>query len=176
MHIIMEFKVMSTKKAQEESLLRRNPVAIIATIIAIVSLIFSGINLYLYYTELNPPPPRAKLTIFVEHHVINYGTSNELNFEVFGEIVNDSPLTAFIRKWELFLLVNMSYQIVGYKLSLPELSLSTSEETTFRMGRSLMGSNDTKLPETAIKNCVVTIWYEDDIGMQQTEKEYSFIS
>lgn len=164
---------MSTKKVQEKSLLRRNLAAIIATIIAIVSLIFSGISLYLYYTELTTPS-RAKLTIYIEHCNIYYGTANELYFDVFGKIVNDSPLSAFVKKWELFISVNIPYKIMAYRFNMPDQSLSPSEEVSFTMGQTLMGQNDTKLPETAIGSCVATIWFEDHIGTQVAEKEYSF--
>lgn len=144
---------------------------LLTTIGLIASLILGGISLYY---ELNPPPSRAKLTIFIEHGLIDYGTSDELIFEVFGEIVNDSPLTAFIKKWDFFVAVNTSYQIVRYEQILPKLSLSPLEKTDFRMGRSLMGNNNTRISESAIQSGVVMIWYEDDIGIQQTSKEYSF--
>lgn len=104
-----------------------------------------------------------------------YGTGDELNFEIYGKIVNDSPLSAFIKRWELFIDVNMTYKIVTYTFILPDQSLSPSEEISFTMGQSLMGQNDTTLPKAAIRNSVAAIWYEDHLGLQVAEKEYGFL-
>jgi len=88
--------------------------------------------------------------------------------------VNDSPLTALIRRWELVLSVNMSYNIVSYRFNMPDLSLSPSEQVSYSMGQVLWGDNETKIPETAVKGCIAWFEYEDNIGLQTVQKELTF--
>jgi len=139
--------------------------------IAALALVISAISLL---HDIYPSAPRAKLTIFIEHHSFYQGTANELNVDIFGTVVNDSPLTALIRRWELVISVNMSYNIVSYRFNMPDLSLSPSEQVSYSMGQVLWGDNETKIPETAIKGCIAWFEYEDDIGLQTVQKELTF--
>jgi len=155
----------------KEKIQRKNRLGWYGAIVSTIALALVVLNTYhLYY----PPLPRAKLTIFIESYRMYPITNNELNFEVFGEIVNDGSIMGAILKWELFVNINMTHEIKVHTNILPDRSLSPSDSVSFTLGKSLIGTNDTTLPETAIKGCVVTIWYEDNIGLQTTEKEYGF--
>lgn len=143
----------------------------IAVILSILALGFTAINTY---REWYPSPQRAKLAIFIEHYSFFTGTANELNFDIWGKVVNDSPLTALVRRWGLVLSVNMSYNIVSSGFNMPDLSISPSEQVNFTMGHVLWGDNQTRIPETAIRSCMAWIEYEDDIGLQIAQKEFSF--
>jgi hypothetical protein len=165
-------EAMSKKKSENKSLsswLRRRNWG---NIIAALALALSLINLY---HTLNPPPQRAKLTIFIEDAIPHSFSANELNFQIWGKVVNDSPITALIRRWGLVLNVNMSYTIVSSMFSMPDLSLSPSEQVNYTMGHVLIGDNGTSIPETAIRSCMAWLEYEDAVGLQFAQKEFRFL-
>lgn len=166
----MEIEAMSKKKSLKKTLLSQltgNWIAIIALILSIISL----------YPEFFPPPPRAKLTIFIEHYSTSIGSANELNFDIWGKIVNDGPLWASIKQWDLFVGLDMNNTILGRRFNyIPKnLTISQPDKIDFTMGQTLIGENGSRLPETAIETCVVTFWYEDNIGIQEAKKGLSFI-
>ena len=146
----------------------------------VFSLIFStsalGFTALNAYHEWYPPLQRAKLTIFIEHYNFGTGTTGELNYDIWGKIVNDSPLSTLIRRWGLVLTVNTSYTIVNSRFNMPDLSFSISEQVSFTMGHTLMGVNGTMLHETMVKGSMAWIEYEDDIGLQIAQKEFNFVS
>lgn len=143
----------------------------VALILSILALSFTAVNTY---REWYPPPQRAKLTIFIEHYSFYQGTANELNFDVWGKVVNDSPLTALIRRWGLVLSVNVSYTIVSSRFNMPDLSVSPSEQLNYTMGHVLWGDNQTRIPETAVRGCIAWFEYEDDLGLQIAQREFTF--
>jgi hypothetical protein len=136
----------------------------------IISLVIGGVALYHDYS----PSPRAGLTILLSHYVISYTSgSNQCLFDVLGTIANNGSLTATILECDLFLNVNTSYEILDYRYSVPKMTLGPAEQTDFTIGRTLIGKNDTMFRDTAITGCVITVWFEDSVGMQVTKKEYA---
>lgn len=142
-----------------------------ALILSLTALCFTGLN---SLHDWFPPPQRAKLTVFIEHYSFYQGTANELNFDIWGKVTNDSPLTALVRRWGLFISVNISYSIMSYSSNMPDLSLSPSEQVNYTMGQVLWGDNETRIPETAVKGCIAWIEYEDHIGLQTARGELNF--
>ena len=135
---------------------------------------FSAISTYHTW---NPPPSRADLTIFIEHVFFDYDSFNSLEIDVIGKVVNDSPRTSFIIMWDLFVNadVNFSYEPTDFRFVLPNATISQTDEVAFNMGKTLVGENKTRIPQTAIRSVVVTFWYEDEYGLQTEVKEKAFV-
>jgi hypothetical protein len=144
-----------------------------SNILALAAIIISGVTLY---HELFPSPSRAKLTLIIDYPEFRYVSGiNSFDLTVFVKIVNDSPMTATIREWNLFLNFNVTYQILNQVDSHMGLILAPSAQTDFNMSRTLVGENNTPLPQTALRSILVTILYEDDIGLQEARREYGFL-
>jgi hypothetical protein len=143
----------------------------IALILSILALGFTAVNTY---RNWYPSPQRAKLTIFIEGYSFHQGTANELNFDIWGKVVNDSPLTALLKRWGLALSVNTTHTIISSRFNVPDLSLSPSGQVNYTMGNILSGDNQTSLPETAIKGCIAWFEYQDTLGLQTTQTELTF--
>ena len=144
-----------------------------SNILALAAIIISGVTLY---HELFPPPSRAKLTLIIDYPEFRYVSGiNSFDLTVFVKIVNDSPMTATIREWNLFLNFNVTYQILNQVDSHMGLILTPSAQTDFNMSRTLVGENNTPLPQTALRSILVTILYEDVIGLQEARREYGFL-
>jgi hypothetical protein len=121
-------------------------------------------------------PVRAKLTIFIDR--FEYNSSSESNssiFTVFIKIVNDSPKSANIFYWNLSLTIKIPYQILSQTASrnLP-LVLTSSSEADLSMSKTLIGKNNTYVPDFEFKSILITIQYEDDIGLQEAYRSYDF--
>jgi hypothetical protein len=142
-----------------------------ALVLSILALSFTAVNTY---REWYPLPQRAKLTVFIEGYGLYQRTADELNFDIWGKVVNDSPLTALIRRWGLVLSVNTTYTIMSSRFNMPDLSLYPSEQVNYTMGHVLWGDNQTRIPETAIKGCIAWFEYQDALGLQITQAELTF--
>ena len=90
--------------------------------------------------------------------------------------MNDSPKTATIRSWDLLLNYNVPYEILKQTDSKGSLMLRPSAQTDFIMTRTLIGQNNTVLGSSALRSIIVTMLYEDKIGILETKREYSFAS
>lgn len=150
-----------------------NVALILSLIFSIVALLFTGLSTY---REWYPPATRARLTIFIDTYDMRYGMADELEFDVSGRVVNDSPLTASIKRWDYTVVTtNMTQTILRGKFYMTNMTLSPSEETSFTMGKTLVGENNTRIPQNAVRGCSVWFQYEDEIGIQVATKEFSFL-
>lgn len=124
-------------------------------------------------------PARAELTIFIDNvqfkYVIGNNDSNAFDLIVNVTVVNDSPVTARVREWELSLNFNITYDVLRQTSSHSGLLLSSDSQTEFRFVHTLIGENNTRLPQTALRSVVVMVQYEDHLGIQRTKREYSFV-
>lgn len=121
-------------------------------------------------------PVRAKLTIFIDHFEFSYTSeSNSCGFTVFLKIVNDSPKSANVFYWNFSLNMKIPYQILSQTADRnPPLVLTSSAEADLSMSKTLIGENNTALPNADFKSILVTIQYEDDIGVQEASRSYDF--
>lgn len=140
---------------------------------ALAAILISAIALL---HQLFPPSPRAKLTLIIEYPQFTYVSGNTaFDVTVFVKVVNDSPMTATIRNWNVSFVYSVPYLILNSADSHMGLILTPSAQTDFNMTRTLVGENNTLLPETALKSILVAIWYEDDKGLQEATREYGFL-
>jgi len=123
----------------------------IALVVSLLTLILAAPSIY---REWCPSAPRAKLTIFIEHPNIWRGSTNETEVHILGKIVNDSPLTASIKEWDLFIALNISYTILvsSFNFDPKDLTISPTEELNYTMGKTLIGENNTRIPENSIRS------------------------
>ena len=150
-----------------------NVALILSLIFSIVALLFTGLSTY---HEWIPPVSRAKLTIFIDYpQFVRATDSTVTDVTVNIEVVNDSPLTATIREWNLYLNYNMPYDILNKMERSGSLMLSPSTQTDFTITTTLEGQNHTVLPDTAIRSIVFTVSYQDDSGLQEATREYGFL-
>lgn len=121
-------------------------------------------------------PVRAKLTIFIDHFEFSSNSeSNSLGFTVFVKIVNDSPKSANVFYWNFSLAIKIPYQILSQTASRnPPLVLTSSAEADLSLSKTLIGENNTSVPNANFKSILVTIQYEDDIGIQEASRSYDF--
>jgi hypothetical protein len=150
-----------------------------SNILSLMALIISSLlgGLALYHDLYPPAPPaiRAKLTMFIDYPQFMRATDSTVtDVTVNVKVVNDSPLTATIREWNLYLNYNMPYEILNKVARSGSLMLSPSTQTDFTITTTLEGQNHTVLPDTAIRNIVFTVSYQDDSGLQEATREYGF--
>jgi len=146
----------------------------LALILSLIALIFTGlIVIHEYY----PPAPRAKLTIFLDNPSIGHISGNVTEVDLEGRIVNEGSLAGKILRWDLFIAMNVSYKILldRSEISPTDLLLSPAEEGNFTMQRTLIGENDTTLPDTAIRSCIAWFEYKDDYGLRVAQGEIDFL-
>ena len=144
-----------------------------SNVLALAAIILSSVSLY---NQISPIIlTRARLTLFVEYVGISNGNDNATVVTVYVKVVNDSPKTATIRKWDLLLDYNVTSNIVNEAFSHMALTLAPSAQTDINMTKTVIGANNSVLPQKALRNVVVTISYEDYIGLQQASREYGFL-
>lgn len=145
-----------------------------SNLLALAAIILSGVALY---DQIFPIiPARARLTLIIDYPEFLHISDNNATFlTVFVKVVNDSPLIATIREWTLSLNYNVTYQILSQTDSHMALILTPSAQTDFNMTRTLIGENNRPLPQTALRSIVVTILYEDYMGLQEATREYGFL-
>lgn len=146
----------------------------IALILSILALGFTAVNTYRGWY---PPPQRAKLTIFIDDPpIISKGTDNTLSFYISGKVVNDSPLTASIKTWDLFVAFNISYKTLTYSFNYDpkDLTISPSGQLNYTMGETFIGENNTAIHQNSILWCVASFTYKDSLGIQTAREELSF--
>jgi len=121
-------------------------------------------------------PVRAKLTIFIDHFEYDFTSeSNSFGFTVFLKIVNDSPKSANVFYWNVSFNIKVPYQIESQTANRnPPLVLTSSAEADLSMSRTLIGENNTPLPNSDLRSIVVTVQYEDDVGVQEASRSYEF--
>jgi len=147
---------------------------IVSLLALTISSVFAGMTLY---HDIFPPPQRARLTIFLEYpEFTSVSGSNTLEITLYIEVVNDSPMTATIRQWNLSLNFNERYTVTDQHDSHLGLILPPSGQTDFNMSRTVIGENNTLLQSSSLESIVVTMFYEDYVGMQQASREYGLIS
>jgi hypothetical protein len=143
-----------------------------SNILSLVAIIISFVSLQ---HDLFPPPQRAKLTVFIDGYAFWYGTANELVFDVEGTIVNDSPLTGQIKTWNLTVVFDVPYRSLRSTFSMNERKLYPSSQANFTMSRTLIGENNTRIPDNSIRSFLVEFWFEDSVGMQVAQRELHFM-
>jgi hypothetical protein len=149
--------------------------ALVVTIIGLC--ITAGFTALNTYHDWNPPAPRAKFTVFLNTPIILNAPENVTEIDVTGRIVNEGSLAGQILRWDLFIYVNMSYKPLFYTVeTLTTTFLKPEEECNFTLGRTMIGANDTRLPENAIRNCTAWFEYRDASGLLPTaEGQVNFI-
>jgi hypothetical protein len=145
-----------------------------SNLLALAAIIISGVALY---NQISPIfPARARLTLIIDYPRFLYESdSNATVLTVFVKAVNDSPLTATIREWTLFLNYNVTYQTLSQTDSHMALILTPSAQTDFNLTRTLIGENNRALPQNALRSIVVTILYDDYLGLQEARRDYGFL-
>lgn len=137
---------------------------------------FAGFIIALLGFILPLLPQRARLAVFIDYPQFTYyGGSNSFDLTVFVKAVNDSPRTAEIRTWDLDIVCSLPFNITYEHSAHYGLFLRPSSQTDFEFSKTLIGENNTLLPQTAIRSLIVTITYEDNLGIQEARTEYSFI-
>jgi hypothetical protein len=123
---------------------------------------------------ISPSPTRAKLTIYVDHfEESGSSSSNALAITIFLKIVNDSPKSANIYSWDSSLNITIPYQVLSQANSRnPPFVLTSSSEADLSITKTVEGMNDTAIPSGVMKNIIVTIQYQDDIGLLQASRTY----
>jgi len=121
-------------------------------------------------------PVRAKLTIFIDHFEFSSSSeSNSSGFTVFIRMVNDSPKSANVLFWNFSLTMKIPYQILSQTASRnPPLVLTSSAEADLSMSKTLIGENNTPVPNADFKSILIIIQYQDDLGVQEAFRSYDF--
>jgi hypothetical protein len=162
-----------TKTSKRLKWLQKN-VSLITLIISVITLILAAPSIY---NQWFPQPTRAKLTIFIDYNTFTWAlgdTSWSLTSHV--KVVNDSPMTATIRTWDLTSNFNMTYEILDTQDSHLSLILQPSSQTDFNLTRAYTGMNNTMLPFNSLRSIVVEMSYEDALGIQAISREYGYVS
>jgi hypothetical protein len=154
-----------SKKTETKNLLtRRN----ILDCVAVAGLILASIAFVVPLL-----PARARLTIFTDYTQFLFESDTKsFDLNIFTKVVNDGPTTANIVHWNASLDFNVTYIILNQATSHGELMLSPSSQTDLNFSRTIIGENDTLVPQTALRSIVVTILYEDQFGIQEARREY----
>lgn len=139
----------------------------------VISSVIGGITLW---HQLSPAPQRARFTVFLDNPAIWHNLGNVTEIDLTGSIVNEGSLAGQIVRWDLFIAMNVSYRTLLDKYEMPtDLLLSPTERGNFTMQRTLIGENDTRLPDTAIRSCTAWFEYKDAGGLQTAEGQVSFL-
>jgi hypothetical protein len=144
-------------------------------LIAVLALLISLISLLI---QISPPAPRAKFTVFANNPSIGINPfwTNLTEIDVTGWIVNEGALAGQITRFDLFIDLNESYSYVFSKFDVPTgILLSPTEKANFTMQKNLIGVNDMRLPENAIRNCTIWFEYKDANGLQTTEQQITYL-
>lgn len=141
----------------------------------LISSVFAGITVW---HDLSPAPQRAKFTVFLDNPAIwhNPFWENATEIELTGSIVNEGSLAGQILRWDLFIDINESYSILFNKYEMPtNLLFPPTERGNFTMQRTLIGENNTWLPDTSIRSCTAWFEYKDANGIYTAEAQVSFL-
>jgi hypothetical protein len=142
-------------------------IAALALTISLISLVH----------DLYPPPQRAKFTVFLDTPTIWHNPENVTEIDATGRIVNEGSLAGQILRWDLFIDVNMSYKPLFYTIQvLTAKFLKPEEECNFTLGRTLIGANETRLPDNAIRNCTAWFEYRDSSETRTAEGQVSYLA
>lgn len=150
---------------------KRNTLDVIYASGVILSLILSAIP------HLSPWlfPIRARLTLLVDHTVFVYSNVNpSLIFEVSGNVVNDSPLSAAIIGFDVTFNYDKPYDIISQSDNYGSSLLISSGQTSFNLSRTLIGRENTALPDNTLRSVIISVQYQDDIGIQEATREYGY--
>lgn len=138
----------------------------------VISSVFAGITLW---HDLSPVPQRVRFTVFLDNPAIWHVSGNVTEIDLTGRIVNEGSLAGQILRWDLFIAMNVSYKTLLDKYEMPtDPVLSPTERGNFTMQRTLIGENDTRLPDTAIRSCIAWFEYKDQLGLQVAQGEVTF--
>jgi len=143
--------------------------------IAALALLISAISLL---HEFYPSPQRAKFTVFLDNPTIwhNPFWENATEIDLTGSVVNEGSLAGQILRWDLFIDINESYSLLFNKYEMPtDHLLSPTERGNFTSRRALIGENNTRLPDSAIRSCSAWFEYKDDSGLQVAQGEIAFL-
>lgn len=150
-----------------------NIALVISLFISVLTLVLAAPSIH---SQWFPPVQRARLTLFIDHTTFTWGSGDiSWSMTVYLKVVNDSPMTATIRTWNLTPNFNMTYKVLDEQDSHLGLILQPSSQTDFNMTRNYIGENNTMLPWNSLRS--VTIWmsYEDYLGMQEARREYGYV-
>ena len=119
---------------------------------------------------------RAKLTVLIDHVGFYHTNLNpSVTVDIFGNVVNDSPRSAAIIRFDVAFDYGVPYEPLGQSDSYGASLLPRSGQTNFTLSRTLVGQNNTTLTQTALRSIVVSVQYQDDTGFLVTTREYGFL-
>lgn len=137
----------------------------------LISSVFAGITVW---HDLSPTPQRARLSVFLDTPAIWQGNVTEI--DATGSLVNEGSLAGKIVRWDLFIDVNVSHSTLLTKYEIPpDPLLSPTQRANFTMQKTLIGENDTRLPDNAIRSCTAWFEYRDASGIQTAEDQVSYL-
>ena len=150
---------------------RRNYTDLIAALALLISLISLLI-------QISPPASRAKFTVFANNPSIGINPfwTNLTEIDVTGWIVNEGSLAGQITRFDFFIDLNESYSYMFGRFDVPtSIVLSPTERANFTMQKDLIGVNNARLSDNAIRNCMVWFEYKDANGLRTTEGQITYL-
>jgi hypothetical protein len=121
------------------------------------------------------------LTIFLERWIIKNDdyrsidhTTNTSEITVCVMVINDSPMAATIRYWNVSFEYDVPFRVLSFGDSLNysgPIILTPTAQINFNMTRTVIGENNTRLPEIP-SNFIISTYYEDLLGYQWAKRSY----
>jgi len=139
----------------------------------ILSLLISGLP----YLSAWLFPTRSKLTVLIDYTEFDHVNAEpSFTFKVFGNVVNDSPKSASIIRFNVTLnYYKIRYEILSQSESYGSSLLLPSGQTRFTLSRVVVGENNTFLPQTSLRSVLVSVLYQDEEGLQEAIREYGYL-